>query len=205
MNRSHYSNTTTFLDLLFNMLLAFVALFVLSFAMIAVEKKNEKTEDVKAKAEFIITATWPNDLDDDYDLWVSDPDGNIVFYSRREEGLMHLERDDTGMVNDYIMTSEGIVKFHDNVETVSIRGIIPGEYIVNIHAYRKKSGPPIPVTVKIDKINPMSTVVLKTIQVSTQGQETTISRFTINAAGKVQGVTDLPKSLLETAEEGAPR
>ncbi|NDB86924.1 MAG: hypothetical protein EB127_30185 [Alphaproteobacteria bacterium] len=68
-NKKHYSCNTSFLDLLFNMLLAFTALFVLSFALINQNKDISKSS-VEVKAEFIITMSWPDDMDNDIDIYI---------------------------------------------------------------------------------------------------------------------------------------
>ena len=73
MKRNYHTNMA-FLDLLFNTLLCFAALFSLAFVMINPSKKN-KTVD--AKAEFLITVPWPSDIDDDVDTYVEDPNGKF--------------------------------------------------------------------------------------------------------------------------------
>ena len=91
MKRNYHTNLA-FLDLLFNTLLCFAALFSLAFILINPSKKNK---NVDAKAEFIITVIWPSEMDDDVDTYVEDPEGNLIAFNRREQGLMHLDRDDT--------------------------------------------------------------------------------------------------------------
>ena len=86
MKRNYHTNMA-FLDLLFNTLLCFAALFVLSFILINPSKKEN---NIKAKADFMITVTWNKDLDDDVDTYVEDPVGNLVAFMRREEGLMDI-------------------------------------------------------------------------------------------------------------------
>ena len=71
MKRNYHTNLS-FLDLLFNTLLCFAALFALSFVLINPSKKKN---NVRMKAEFMITTTWPRDLDDDVDMYVEDPQG----------------------------------------------------------------------------------------------------------------------------------
>ena len=44
-------------------------------------------------------------------------------------------------------------------ETVSIRGIVPGEYTVNVNHYLATTGAPVPVSVKVEKVNPALEVV----------------------------------------------
>ena len=122
MKRIYHTNMA-FLDLLFNTLLCFAAMFSLAFVMINPSKKN-KTVD--AKAEFLITVTWPSDIDDDVDTYVEDPNGNLVAFNRREQGLMHLDRDDVGFSYDRLQTPFGIVEYKQNREMVSLRGIVPG-------------------------------------------------------------------------------
>ena len=47
-----------FYDMLFNMLIAFVFCFIV--ALLAMNPKALKTGDIPAKAEFIITVSWPD-------------------------------------------------------------------------------------------------------------------------------------------------
>jgi len=129
MKRNYHTNMA-FLDLLFNTLLCFAALFVLSFILINPSKKEN---NIKAKADFMITVTWNKDLDDDVDTYVEDPVGNLVAFMRREEGLMHLDRDDLGHRNDTINTPNGPIEYKENREIVTLRGFVPGEYVVNVH------------------------------------------------------------------------
>ncbi len=49
---------------------------------------------------------------------------------------MHLDRDDLGERNDAIEVAGRRVLNPLNQEIVSIRGILPGEYVVNLHLYR---------------------------------------------------------------------
>jgi len=88
------------------MLLAFTALFVLAFSMVN-ENKDRSKSNVEVKAEYIITMIWPDDMDNDIDIYVEDPLGNLCFFRRREEGLMHLDRDDLGFKNDTVETPSG--------------------------------------------------------------------------------------------------
>ena len=87
------SFSTVFHDLLFNSLMVFVCLFVVVLISINIQKQDNNTE---TKAEFIITVEWPTESNDDVDSYLQDPLGNIVYFRRREDGLMHLDRDDLG-------------------------------------------------------------------------------------------------------------
>ena len=192
MKRNYHTNLS-FLDLLFNTLLCFAALFALSFVLINPSKKQN---NVKMKAEFMITVTWPNDLDDDVDMYVEDPQGNLVAFMRREEGLMHLDRDDLGHRNDSVLTEFGVIEYTENRELVTLRGIAKGEYIVNVHLYMKRStATEIPVVIKLEKLNPYKTVTIKRVILRVTGDEETAFRFTLDNEGKVVDVNELPKKL----------
>jgi|TARA_R100000808_G_scaffold3827_2_gene13125 hypothetical protein len=192
MKRNYHTNLA-FLDVLFNTLLCFAALFALSFILINPSKAEK---NVEMKAEFVIVVTWPKDLDNDVDVYLEDPAGNLVSFSRREDGLMHLDRDDLGRRNDFIQTPAGPVEYPENREIITIRGTIPGEYVLNVHMYNKHSPEPVtPVTVLVDKINPYSTVLVKTVELKEKGDEKTVCRFVVDKEGKITDVSYLFKAL----------
>ena len=195
-NKKLYSCNTSFLDLLFNMLLAFTALFVLAFAMINQNKDISKSS-VEVKAEFIVTMSWPDDMDNDIDLYIEDPNGNLVFFRSRESGLMHLDRDDLGFKNDIVETPQGIVKYPYNREIVTFRGFHTGEYCINAHAYKMNDKRPCPVTIQIDKINPsMKTLMINQITLDSQGEEKTIIRFKLNKDGQIESSNTIQKKMI---------
>jgi len=195
-NKKLYSCNTSFLDLLFNMLLAFTALFVLAFAMINQNKDISKSS-IEVKAEFIVTMSWPDDMDNDIDLYIEDPNGNLVFFRSRESGLMHLDRDDLGFKNDTVETPQGIVKYPYNREIVTFRGFHTGEYCVNAHAYKMNDKRPCPVTIQIDKINPsMKTLMINQITLDSQGEEKTIIRFKLNKDGQIESSNTIQKKMI---------
>ena len=191
MKRNYHTNLA-FLDLLFNTLLCFAALFSLAFILINPSKKNK---NVDAKAEFIITVIWPSEMDDDVDTYVEDPEGNLIAFNRREQGLMHLDRDDTGLSFDTISTSFGIVEYKENREMVTIRGYVPGEYVVNVHMYTKREDKETPVTIILEKINPYKVVTGRNIVLKLRGDEKTAFRFTVDDEGKVIQTNQLEKGL----------
>ena len=191
MKRNYHTNLA-FLDLRFNTLLCFAALFSLAFILINPSQKN-KTVD--AKAEFIITVIWPSDMDDDVDTYVEDPEGNLIAFNRREQGLMHLDRDDTGLSFDTISTSFGIVEYKENREMVTIRGYVPGEYVVNVHMYTKREDKETPVTIILEKINPYKVITGRNVVLKLRGDEKTAFRFTVDDEGKVIQTNQLEKGL----------
>lgn len=188
-----YDSKVAFIDLLMNTLVAFVGLFSMAIALINIEKTNDN--DTKAAVEFIITVVWPSDLDHDIDTYVEDPQGKLVSFSRREDGLMHLNRDDTGKHNDLQKTTFGDIQYTDNKEIVSIRNWVPGEYTIWIHAYslKRDKAKECPVEIQLDKINPYKTVFLKNKTLSNTGDKKTVCRFTVNRDGEVVKLSELDK------------
>lgn len=195
--KRNYHTSLSFLDLLFNTVLCFAALFALSFILINPSKQDK---NVEVKAEFIITVTWPNDLNNDVDTYVEDPQGRLVAFMRREEGLMHLDRDDVGKFNDILSTPFGDVEYNENREVVTLRGTIEGEYVVNVHMYMQRSQEsPTPVRIQLDKINPFQIVTVKDVVLDITGSEKTAFRFTVDKEGKVSDINHLPKTLTREA------
>ena len=180
------------------MLLCFVAFFILSFILINPEQEDK---NVDVNAEYIVYVSWPKELLDDVDVHIQDPSGNILNFSNRDIGLMHLDRDDLGGSNDRVVTNNGTIRYNENREVVTIRGFVPGEYIINIHMYRKDGSEPVPVTVKIDKLNPFKSVAEEVVTLDHFGQEETVCRMIVDSKGNVLEVNYVPKSL--TGSRGA--
>lgn len=193
MKHKNYSSQTSFLDLLFNSLLAFVAFFALAILMI--KKQDDETPSVINKVEYMVSVVWPPDLNNDIDIYMLDPLGNIVYFNRREDGLMHLDRDDVGAKNDEIVLPDGNkFTYKENREIINIRGIIPGEYIVNLHLFsRREKDKSTPVVVKLEKMNPYKTIMVKELVFNEAGEERTVFRFVIDKAGNVVSVKEEPQ------------
>lgn len=186
-----------FYDMLFNMLIAFVFLFII--ALLAMNPKALKAGDIPSKAEFIINVSWPDMDPNDIDTWVQDPAGNLVWFRAREAGLMHLDRDDRGLTNDVIVINGKEVVNPLNTEVVTIRGIEPGEFTVNVHYYESKNGQPVEVTVSIIKVNPRAEIVFYgQVPLVRKGDEATAARFTVLPDGSISNVNTLAKTLVET-------
>ena len=195
LRRRRFDELDPFSDLLFNALLAFVMLFAI--ALIAMNPKA-RTGVIDAKAEFIITVTWPDLNPNDIDTWVQDPGGNLVWFRAREAGMMHLDRDDRGLANDTIVINGQKVVNPLNQEVVTIRGFAAGEYTVNVHYYESRNGEPVDVNVSVVKVNPRAEVVYYgTVTVVRKGDEATAARFSVDRDGGVTNVNTLAKRLVE--------
>jgi hypothetical protein len=193
MKNSHnrFDFRTAYIDLLINLLTSTFVLFILTTLLIA--PISQKNEGIKKNADYIISMEWPENIDCDIDMWVRDPQNNIVSYKIPEAGLMYYERDDMGQRRSiFDVAGKQTVIDPDNKEYVTLRGTFPGEYIINVHVYSCKSpnedkGMPIhtpvniPVTVELTKINP-DLVTIKKVQVTMTKvwQEQTAIRFVVN-------------------------
>ncbi len=191
-----------FSALLFNSLKAITFMFFIAFAMI---NKPADEGNVVSKAEMLITVTWPDDNPDDVDTYVEDPAGNIVWYNQKEAGLMHLERDDRGMFKDSILLNGKEIANPLNQEIVAFRGLEDGEYVVNIVHYIANGGAPLPVQVKVEKLNPSVKVIYyDTLMLKGTGDEETAVRFTLKGQDVVN-VNNTPKSLVELTRSSGPK
>jgi hypothetical protein len=191
------SEQDVFTDLLFNTLLGFAFMFAIAFMLISTP---EKAGDIESKAEVLITIRWADKHPDDVDALVEDPQGGLVWYHNRDTGLMHLDRDDRGVFADNITINGVKVSNPINQETVTVRAAQPGEYVVNLLHYKSNYSEPLPVTVKIEKLNPsVSIVYYGTHQLTGSGDEQTAVRFTLDARGAVASTSQRPKKLITRA------
>ena len=182
--------------MLFKALQVVAFFFFIALLSISPDAKEGK---IDSKAEFIITMDWPDNHPDDLDLFVQDPIGNIAWYRHREAGFLTLDRDDRGGANDFILVDGRKIPSPIREEIVTVRGIVAGEYTVNVSHFQATTGQPVAATVKVQKLNPAAQVVFDDkVIVDHTGDEKTAVRFRLDAEGKVIDVSRRPKSLMET-------
>ena len=133
-----YETGTVFRDVIMLALAGFIAMVLLLLPHL-----NPPGEAAQANVEppgnVMVELRWPDEVDADVDLWVQAPGDVPVGYSNKGSALFNLLRDDLGQRAD----ATGL-----NYEVAYSRGIVPGEYTVNVHLYRNPSGTfPVPVTV----------------------------------------------------------
>lgn len=184
-----------FTDLLFNALLTFTFLFLVTLLLL---NPPAKTGIINPKAEFLVTVSWEDGDPNDIDTWVQGPEGALVWFNAAQDGLMHLDRDDRGLANDMQLVNGREVVNPLNQEVVTIRGRPPGEFIVNLHYYRSLDGREVPVTVYVAEVNPVLRVLhYATTTLKREGEERTAVRFTITPSGSVTDINNLPKSIVK--------
>jgi hypothetical protein len=117
---------------------------------------------------------------------------------------MHLDRDDLGKRNDTVNTQFGQVVYKENREIVTLRGTSQGEYVVNVHLYRRNDQQnlkPIEVTIQLDKISPAYTpIIQKKVVLVNNGDEKTGFRFKVNDKGEVTSTSFDYKPLANAAQ-----
>ena len=175
-------------------------MFLIAFILIA---EPDKQGNVTVKAEFLITVAWPDGHPDDIDVLVEDPNGEILWFDNKDTGTMHLDRDDRGAVQDQMIINGELVTNPINQESITVRAWIPGEYVVNILHYKANYSEPVAVSVKVEKLNPVVTLVYYGVhQLSRAGMEVTASRFVLDSDGDVAATSDLQKRLLTKINPG---
>ena len=71
------------------------------------------------------------------------PEGGLVWYHNRDTGLMHLDRDDRGIFADKMNINGAELSNPINQETVTIRALQSGEYVVNLLHYQANYDKPL--------------------------------------------------------------
>ena len=187
--------TDPFTDLLFNALLGFTFLFLVAVMLINPEAR---TGLIDPKAEYILSIRWQDHSEDDIDIWVENPEGSVLWFKNTEVGLLHLDRDDRGKLNDTIVVGDQEIENPLNQEVVTLRGVIRGEYIANLHYYATTSKEPVDVDIRLDKVNPVLKVVYYgTVRLEEQGDEKTAVRFRIGADGEVSNIHFTPRKIVK--------
>ena len=181
-NRTIIGSNLSFNDLLFNVLVGFVMLFVIAFLLI---NPITKKSDVPVKAEFLIVLSWPNDAADDLDLWVQRDSEKPVGFSNRENTPLHLDRDDLGRTNDKVVIDGNPKTINVNRETTTIRGIVPGEYFVAVHYYSMTTIEDLPYTVTVMKVNPFRELYSITGTLTSRREIQRLPAFSIDKDGSV--------------------
>ena len=186
-----------FTDLLFNALLGFAFMFAIAFMLI---NSSEETGNTRSNAEILISVQWPDDHPDDVDAIVEDPQGSLVWYHNRDSGLMHLDRDDRGNLADNLNINGEVVSNPINQETITVRGLQSGEYIINLLHYKSNFKEPLPVTVKVEKLNPSVELVYYGEHfLNGVGDEMTALRFYVDSQKNISDLNQIPKRLITKA------
>jgi hypothetical protein len=168
---------TVFRDVITLALSGFVAAVILLLPHLN-PRVEAKTNDTPP-GNVIVEVTWPPTLDADVDLWVEAPGDRPVGYSNKGGRIFNLLRDDLGRFADITDI---------NYEVSYSRGIVAGEYAVNVHLYRNGDGVfPVPVTVvaSVKSADGQTTkrLTMTKLELNRLGEEITAFRFSLNENG----------------------
>jgi hypothetical protein len=189
-----------FTDMLLNVLMGFS---IMVFVALALLRPEIKSANVTLKAEYLISVTWADNSPDDIDTYVEDPAGNVIWYKHLEAGFLALERDDRGMYKDTLIVDGKRIQNPLNQEIVTMRSVVPGEYVVNVFHYLANGVDPIPVTVSVQRLNPTVQVVYTgTVTLDHRGDEKTAIRFTLDKDGVPSHLSQRFVSLAQLASGG---
>jgi hypothetical protein len=170
-----------FRDLILLMLTGFVTVAVLMLAHINPKAAAANVKDTAPPGNVMVEANWPPGMDSDVDLWVQAPGDVPVGYSNKGGAVFNLLRDDLGHQLDL----SGL-----NYESSYSRGVVPGEYTVNLHLYRNRAtSGAVPVTVivstKPSSESPARQILMSKVDLGREGLERTVFRFQLTESGAV--------------------
>jgi hypothetical protein len=182
---------TVFRDVILLALIGFVAMVIMLLPHIT--PKQEETEEQRAPGNVVIEMHWPNTMPYDVDLWVQAPGEVPVGFWNMGGHTFNLLRDDLGDEGDAT---------NKNYEISYSRGILEGEYTVNVHMYGPLTpGITIPVHVVVSarsKYESLHQILETTVNLYYRRQEETAFRFRLTDQGElVDGsVSTLRKPLI---------
>ncbi len=189
----------SFLDVVLNSCLCFMFLLAITLASTAL--KQAKADIEKPKAEFLITVDWDPNRDADVDTWLQTPNGDVLYFRKKSNEYAHIDHDDTGNSTDLIRAPDGSLQVNPyNQEITTIRQACAGEWILNVHLYRKDPDVrPVEVRVRVQKLNPsVIEVVDRTITLRQQWEEQTVVRLNTDEHGNVVSQNALYKPLVRS-------
>jgi hypothetical protein len=175
----------------------FLVFFLLAMLLLVAVAATRARPSVPTPGEYAVVITWPARSDDDVDLWVQSPQGELAWYGARQSRSLHLEMDDLGHVSD----SSG-----RNRERTVIRVAEDGEYAASVHLYRQDTADgidPVPVRAELWRLAGTDRrLLVRRVILAEQGQEQTLFRWTLRR-GRVVDASTLPKRIVTLRRDTA--
>lgn len=160
-----------------------LAALLLVFVVLALTSAKPARPAVDTLGVYAVTVRWEAG-NDDIDLYVRDPHGRVVYFGAQSVGVLQLEYDDLGSVVTSGVGTRG--------ERVVVRGVAPGEYVVNVHAYRMETDRPVRVTVTLWRLAGDDERLRETVVIlEATADEQTAFRFVIRPDGSAGGYSEL--------------
>ena len=178
MTRSR-SNGTVFRDFCMLMVLGFVAMVI--WLLPHINPPGEETDGAPPPGAVMVWVYWQTPGDIDADTWLLAPgEARPIGYSNRSGKDCNLLRDDLGDPDP-----------ERNFETVYCRGITPGRWWVNLHAFNSPTYPiEVRVEISVDKgtegKSSLRVIAKTTLTLERQGEERTALSFVLDGNGAVE-------------------
>lgn len=190
--RRPYGFGLSFQDMLMAMIAVYAFLFLIAYALI---RPAEAKPGVQMKAEYVVSMEWPDDNLDDLDLHLLLPDQKMVDFKSREVEHAMLDHDDVGTNGVYRGADGRLTRVREHKEIITLRAIVPGTYVANVHVYRVAPDAPgqparvhlpFPAKVRLIKLNPrFEELAVADVMLTRLGEQKTAFEFTIHDAGDV--------------------
>ena len=163
-----------FVDILFVLLLAFVAQVIL---MIPHVNPPPTVPFIERPPHLAAEILWPPG-NTDVDVWISGPDHKPVGYSSKSSPSVNLLRDDLGSPD-----------LDTNWEIAITRDLKDGDYAVNVHMFRSVVSPlvvKVSIGVKRDG-QAYREILSKTVTLTVVGEEITVYQFGLRGGTLIPG------------------
>lgn len=190
--RRPYGFGLSFQDMLMAMIAVYAFLFLIAYALI---RPAQAKPGVQMKAEYLVSMEWPDDNLDDIDLHLLLPDQKMVDFKNREVEHAMLDHDDVGTNGVYRGPDGRLTRIREHKEIVTLRAIVPGTYVANVHVYRVAPNAPngdagtrlpYPAKVRLIKLNPrFEELAVADLMLTRLGEQKTAFEFTIQDNGDV--------------------
>jgi hypothetical protein len=130
---SHFKSNGSMLDLFLLLAMSFAVLFVIAFILI--KPVDPKQKDVDLEEHLMIKLEWDDEKDNDLDLWIRTPTGEIVSYQHKDNGHVVLERDDLGTTSDWVYVNGELQVVKSNLEVARVKRLSDGTYYISVHYF----------------------------------------------------------------------
>jgi hypothetical protein len=204
-----YGFALSFQDMLMAMIAIYAFLFLIAFALI---KPADAKPGIESKAEYMISLEWPPGNCDDLDLHLLLPDGKEVNFKQREVEHAMLDHDDLGTNGVYRIADGTVRRIPEHKEVITLRAIVPGTYVANVHVYALGDGTPeepsdpklpFPVKVTLTRLNPIVVDIAQIEVLMTRlGEQRTAFQFLITERGDVKVDREVDMPFIQMDPEG---
>jgi hypothetical protein len=205
-NRHRFGNLLGYVDILMNILMCFIAMFIFAFILIKISQpvktttaKTDKSASsepaaLQPKGKLIIHLHWRDNSNTDLDLWVrSDNPSHIISFREKDVSNMWLDHDSQGENSNKVFMADGTYKqAFGNDEIIQIKECTNTRINVNIHNYKPaddKTEFPLTATVELIEPPTYNKALTKTLTMSgDKGEEKTAFSFNLDEECRISDI-----------------